>query len=480
MSLKFISLLILFLKLSTGAIPVATPATTHTMTPKRYTKVSKILNRRLKDFAGTKSRRKAAVVIATKLKVSADAIDSWRRGTRGIPEEKIRPLVEALGFKNADGELTAEGQNLVQELEAAREQAEPAQSWYEGVEEGALTLEVREAQYLGAGHFWGRIVSPFLDAACIKHAAAKDKEDRPQNFDELQRAVWAGNVHLALGILSTPRLSLKLYFFNSPITYRVNGVVLDDGVERLGGPQRVRDLLARRAARARVAAAGELGRSRFYPVVMKGAVGEAYVKHNLKIPDVVGTGSLDPAGYCDRLMAKRRKGDNRVRIAVADEITCLSILKRMRGRGRLIFPLVPDEQDKPGLIPPSFPLGIAISRNERLAHVKTGALRAFVDEALTQHIRGNATSIAFSYVALRNKMRQLAEKALPNARPEMLDEWTARTFRLGDRQQTWRLEPPHWQAVLQEAMLLAGRGPGSDELNPEAKFSRYPAQDGAM
>jgi hypothetical protein len=154
------------------------------------------------------------------------------------------------------------------------------------------------------------------------------------------------------------------------------------------------------------------------------------------------------------LVAKGQRHDGRLRIAVADEITCLSILRRLQGRGRLIFPLVPDERDRRALIPPSFPLGIAVSRNERLAHVGNGALQSFVKEALVQHIQGNARTIAFSYVALRNRIRQLVDQALPKVPDAMRAEWTARTFRLGDRLDSWRLEPPHWQTVLQEAMLL--------------------------
>src|SRR5262249_49231518 len=93
----------------------------------------------------------------------------------------------------------------------------------------------------------------------------------------------------------------------------------------------------------------------FYPVAMKGEIGEAYVRHNLKIKDVDETGSLDPAGYCDKLVAKGRRRDNRVRIAVADEITCLSILKRMDGRGQLVFPPAPREPGRARPDPPSLP-----------------------------------------------------------------------------------------------------------------------------
>jgi hypothetical protein len=264
---------------------------------------------------------------------------------------------------------------------------------------------------------------------------------------------------MALGILSTPRLSLKLSFFNSPVSHRLNGVVLKSGMERLHGAQHLRDLLAQRASLARRTPLNEMGPSPFfYPVVMNGEVGEAYVKHNLKIVDVVELESLQADGYRRALIAGEHEGhDNRVRIAVADEITCLSILRLLRGRGRLIFPLVPDATDRRALIPPSFPLGIAVSRNERLPHIKNAALQTFVHEALAQHIQGNARSIAFSYLALRNRIRQLLDLAVPKAREATRDEWIARTFRLRDPLESWRFEPPHWRAVLQEAALLTGQ-----------------------
>jgi hypothetical protein len=453
------------------------------MTSKRFTETAEVLNKRLKQFGGSQSRRKAALVVANRLGLSADAVDSWRRGTRCIPEEKIVPLVKALGFVDKQDDLTPDGEDLVAELLAAREQVEIKRTWQERVEEGGITLEVREADYLGAGRFWSRIVYPFLDAACIAHAPGQE-EDRKLNFQQLQAKVWAGNVHLALGILYTPRLSLKLSFFNSPVTYRLNGVILKAAVDRLHGPQRVRDLLARRVSRARYRLTNEIRASRtFHPVVMRGEVGEAYVLRNLKITDVIETESLDPAAYCDALLAKPRRQDGRVRMAVADEITCLSILRHLHGRGRLVFPLVPDGRDRRGLIPPSFALGIATSRNERLPEVKSGALQVLVTEALAQHIYGNARSIAFSYVALRNRIRQLVDQAVPEVPVAVRDEWTARTFRLGDALESWRLEPPHWRAVLREAMLLAQ--PADPSLAPPPAESgqrsfQKTAQDGLM
>jgi hypothetical protein len=124
--------------------PETTNKTTINMTSKRFKELSEILNERLRKFAGGKSRRSAAVVIANRLHISADAIDSWRRGTRCIPEEKIEPLVRALKFVGADNKLTPEGLALTRQLSKAREEAEVKRSWQERVEEGDMILQVRE------------------------------------------------------------------------------------------------------------------------------------------------------------------------------------------------------------------------------------------------------------------------------------------------------------------------------------------------
>jgi hypothetical protein len=163
----------------------------------------------------------------------------------------------------------------------------------------------------------------------------------------------------------------------------------------------------------------------------------------------------------------------------SDGGSCLSILRLLRGEGSLVFPLIPDGGDPRALIPPSFALGIATSRNERLPHVRNGALRVLVNDALIEHIQGNARSIAFSYVALRNKIRHLVDQAIPDTPVAVRDEWTARTFRIDDALESWRLQLAHWRAVLSEAMLLT-RASNSISAPLVAAPQHYSDDDGGQ
>jgi hypothetical protein len=413
---------------------------------KRFREIGQHLDRALQEFAkGRKSLRHALGIVGNKLGVSIDTVDSWRRGVRRIPEQKIEPLVRVLSLQAPSERLTPEGQDLARVLKATRKKdAELVLSWTERVERGHLGLSVRQAQYQGAGKFWGRVFYPFLDAACIDHSA----DDRAQNFYELQGEVWSGSLDVALGILSTPRLSLKLWFFNSPIQYRLNCVALAE-VAGIGGTARVRRLTAlpRPDIRERL----------FVPIVMKGEVGEAYACRNLGLKEPIWVASLSAEEFCEKLIANEERADGRVPLIIVDEITCLSILIKLKGRGRLVFPLVPNPEDRRAVIPPSFPLGLCVSRNERVRHAKKRELMSFIRDAFATYIEGNARSIAFSYLALRDQVKRMVDRAMPDCPSAEREEWVTRSFRL--QRESLGLVPTHWRAVLQEAIAIGGREP---------------------
>lgn len=382
------------------------------------------------------SLRQVRKTVAKRLRVKPGTIDSWRRGVRCIPEEKIEPLVRALGHELPDGTLSPRGRNLVQTLKTARNTDE-ALSWKEQVDEG-LYLQVEQARYLGADKFWGRIFFSFLDTADILHA----KDVRSRNFHELQQAVWTGKLAVAMGILCTPQLNLKLWFFDSPIRYRLNCVVLSD-VE--GGTARVRAALRHPSTRKRL----------FIPIIMKGELGESFACRTLNLTNPVWVSSLSVKEFCDTLLNEAARSGERVPLIIVDEITCLSALVKLQGRARLVFPLVPTQEDWGVLKPPSFPLGLCLSRNERIIHARRGELMNFIRDALPGYIHGNAQSIALYYVALRRKIKRLVDLALPGSNPTEREAWLTRTFCL-DRA-ALNLEPPHWRAVLEEAIAILQR-----------------------
>lgn len=418
-------------------------------TQKRFPEIATHLNSAIKSFAiSHRSLRQARVAIANKLGVSVQAVDSWRRGVRRIPEEKIELLAQVLGHQRGR-HLTPEGIKLVDALRLARDKDSPLVSWKERIESGAK-LTVAEASYPGAGKFWGRIFFSFLGAANVK--PGKPEIDLTTcHFDQLHHAVWSGDLDVALGTLSTPRLSLKLWFFNSPIHYRLN-CILPSRPDTTADLTRLRHALGCKKARQRL----------FIPIIMKEEVGEAYALNNLdldpeKEPNNVGkpiyVESLSPDEFCSKLAINQDRADGRIPLIIVDEITCLSILTKLKGGGQLVFPLVPDFTAPRALIPPSFPLGICVSRNEGLGHAKRRSeLVGFLRDALTNYIGGNAQGIAFFYIGLRNQIRRLLDRALPEIAVNERAEWLARTFRLD---QEWLdLEPHHWRAVLREAMRL--------------------------
>ena len=409
---------------------------------KTFPEVALHLENALSTFAkGKRSMRQALMSVASTLKVSIDTVDSWRRGVRCIPKDKIEPLVRALRRGNSGGDLTIEELEWVSNLEAARQKDEVVLSWRERVEEGHIALRVKHAQYEGAGEFWERIFLGFLDAADVCHKAA---EGGPKIFHELQDDVWQGRLDVALGLLATPRLSLKLWFFNSPICYRLNCVILRESVAS-HGISKIHEALADPERRKHF----------FIPIVMKGEVGEAHACNNLGLTGPIWVESLSAKKFCYELDKNQRGGDGRIPLAFADEITCLSILAESKGQAQLVFPLLPDMERCGLLKPPSFPLGLCLSRNERLGHAKKSELMGFVRDALPTYIACNAQSIALFYLELRRRIRVLLDSALPEAASAERDEWVARTFRLSSR---WLgLEPPYWRAVLLEAIALSSR-----------------------
>jgi hypothetical protein len=325
-----------------------------------------------------------------------------------------------------------------------RKMAEPIRSWKESTESDDFKLCVKEAHYAGAGRLISRIVLPFLGAACIN---LSQPTRRKLNFDELLSEVWSGEVDVGLGILATPRFNKQVSFLNSPINYRLNCVVPSQRLERFGGLTKLRVLLSKRRSKKRSKVV--------MPVVMQGEIGEAYARHNLDFGKVCYTTGLTAREFCVSLDEYMNGGGDRLPVIFADEITCLLILIRLRETAELVFPLVSNPKDRRIAIPPSFPLGLCVSRNERLEHARKGELIGFLRDALPSFIEGNAQSIAYSYVALRDSIRGLVERAMPRSSNEVREEWLARSFRTDPRYFT--MLPLHWRAVLLEVMAIDGR-----------------------
>jgi hypothetical protein len=414
---------------------------------KRYPEAAALLSEEIGRFAGRyKSVFSAQRAIANRLKVSVDALDSWRRGVRRIPDDKIESISRILFFEKGKSGLTGRASEFARLLRERTEpkKAEPILSWKESTERAGFTLCVKEARYAGAGRFFSRLFLPFLGAACIEPSEPKR---RKLNFEELLGEVWLGEVDVGLGILATPRFNRQVSFLNSPINYRLNCVVPSARLEKFGGMAKLRVLLSKRRSKKRSKVV--------MPVVMRGEIGEAYAQQNLDLGKVRYATGLQAREFCTSLDEYMKGGGGRLPVIFADEITCLLILIRLEETAELVFPLVPDHDDHRIAIPPSFPLGLCVSRNERLEHAKKGELIGFLRDALPSYIEGNSQSIAYSYVALRDSIRGLVERAMPHSPNEVREEWLARSFRTGPQYLT--MLPPHWRAVLFEVMAIDSR-----------------------
>ncbi len=414
---------------------------------KQYPEAAAYLTRGIAGFARSyESLFSAQRAIASKLEVSVDALDSWRRGVRRIPEDKIELLTRILFSERTDAGLSAEASEfarLVREC-TERKKAEPILSWKESTELADFSLCVEEARYAGTGRFFSRLFLPFLGAACIKRSPPKA---RNLDFEELLREVWLGNVDVALGILATPRFNRQVSFCNSPVHFRLNCVVPTARLEKFGGIAKLRVLLSMRSSKKRT--------EDVMPIVMRGEIGEAYARQNLGIDRARYAKGLRAKEFCGSLHEYIKGGGGRLPVIFADEITCLVILVKLAGAAELVFPLVPDHDDQRIAIPPSFPLGLCVSRNERVGHAKKGELMDFLRDALPSYIEGNAQSIAYSYLALRDHIRRLVGRAMPNSPNEVREEWVARSFRM--RPHFLTMLPHHWRAVLLEAIAIDGR-----------------------
>jgi hypothetical protein len=388
------------------------------------------------------------------LGVSPDTVDSWRQGTRSLPPQRIKPLLLALGYRSDSRTLSSEGAALRDRLLEARKLRSKAKTWKQKTSAGEVVLAVRNARYPGAGRFVRRFFRDFLEDADIEYQ--RDGQDSArqappdQTFERLFSAVYDGSLAVAVGVLSTPRLHLDFAFFPLPITYRTNAVALRADVDRLGGLDRVRRLLARtkpaREARTRL----------LRTLAMKSEIGHVYARRTLGFEEreIRAVRTLRAEAFCEALLAEDAREGDRVPVAIVDEITCLCLLRRLQGRGQLLLPLVPNHRE-PGIpIPPAFPLGICCSLNQEVEHARKGELRDYLRDALSEYIATNAHRIACGYLALRNQITGLLDRAVPEIPIDERSRWLGRTFRLRDSWESWTVEPPHWQAVLREAMQL--------------------------
>jgi hypothetical protein len=414
---------------------------------KRYPQAGAAVERGIKEGTARRGCKPAELVseLARGLNVKPQTIDTWRRGVRRMPEGLIEPFVRMLDLPVS----SEKGREIFDSILAGRSNEYQIKTWIQEADEDRFVLKVCNAKYRGAGRFWQRLFSGFLSAADIR---LKTTTLSNRNFEELQRAVWLGQLDVALGILCTPRLQLKLWFFQSPISYRLNAIILASDLERIQKLTRPRKRPLRGSdplSYAREALSARRRRWRvFLPIAKGGEIGELYAINNLGF-SFVHRVDFDAQQFATALQSAELRRDGKVPLAIVDEITCLSILLKLNGEGRLLFPLTPNPGERRVLIPPSFPLGICVSRNEDVGHARKRELMVFLGDALSAHILGDAANIARGYLALRSQITRLVRLALPLVGEAERTAWVDRTFSLGESDAD--IHAPHWRAVLRAA-----------------------------
>jgi hypothetical protein len=325
-------------------------------------------------------------------------------------------------------------------------------AWAERVQSGETKLRMQHAVYAGAGGFWAEVFERVLDWAHVHHELDPTEQ---RNFLQLRELLWApGKLDLALGILATPEMLVKLHFLEAPVRYRVNAVLLENTTSAAA--------LNHEELRETVAPDYDgLGRSRarlraesMHVVAMKGEVGQRYIEHVLGdgLPSNCLVPRLNARSYLD-CMTKRLPA-----LAVADEITCLQIIEAARRDNQaavLLYPLrvgAPDELREPGSLLPEFPLGVAMSRNLQ-SDLHTTELVEFLDESLALFLYSNPRWVASRYLALREHVRQIATAALPYEKPQVIDRWLDYSFRLSPTLHASVPSPWHETLRIADAVL---------------------------
>jgi len=210
-----------------------------------------------------------------------------------------------------------------------------------------------DLKYFG---FLGRLLEPFQHLAdpyrvtaivepkqwMVRHYGVPEVLDVPED-------------DVRIGLFETLDRASKYVFFRTPYFMPLNAIVLrDDPAEPTDALESMRQILTRRESDAP-------GRKRTRPVVLRGGAAFEYLLHKVffDLKDLHVIEKLKPDLYATELEAAKRSVEE-WRVVVVDVMTCLQVLQRLKGRGRLVFPLIPGGKDNISM--PEFNVGIGVRR----------------------------------------------------------------------------------------------------------------------
>jgi transcriptional regulator with XRE-family HTH domain len=186
---------------------------------------------------------------------------------------------------------------------------------------------------------------------------------------------------IRIGLYETLDLTLNWDFFRTPYSPWLNAVVLRDDIKRITNPLKdLRNILTGNEDDDNIITSQSVA-----PVVLFGGAAYEYLLHNqpFREQQIQFVPSLNPAVYAQKLLATRGETGKRIGIAVVGVMTCLRVLEELKGKGKLVFPLL----GSPHL--PSFNVGVAINRQSEqwaryLPNVLSVALRENTERIAAQ------------------------------------------------------------------------------------------------
>lgn len=375
---------------------------------------------------------------ARKTNVSVPTVNHYPTGERKLPPEFIDPI--AGHFFGWDGKvLSAPAKEFACKLREALEDDDAGEGdFWDKVDQFFRKLKIAKLTYLPFSGSKTDSVPPFIDFVLDRFqrfsAHGIEITERPDLGDLLNRITdKRRTVRAVVGVLSSSDRLTMLRTLLFPPRVGLNAVVLKDHEREIG---RLRKML--------------LGREPFDP-----EVGPIALKHEVGYNHLCGLGvpkdqirqvdELRPKAYAAKLAKLRGKG---CPVAVADEVTCLSILGCVREQqesARLVFPLATrlsvrsQKPEHPGRTPellgdktelPEFMLSIAFNRGPADTPVFE-----YVRDAFWQLLQTDVELIANQYASLCFTLEEFAAARLPEdqtGREFVAREWAEYTLRLQD------------------------------------------------
>lgn len=396
--------------------------------------------------------------------VSVHTVNHYATGRNKLPEEFIAPIAGlffgvAQRADSSEQALTEAAKEFARKLKAALDEDESGEGDFWGKADHFLRqLKMAKLTYLpfcgsktnGTPSFIDFVLDRFKRFSGHK-ISIMERSDLGKLLSRI--ADTRRSVNVGVGVLSSADRLTVLRTLLLPPRIGLNAVILSDDAGRI---ESLREML--------------LGRCSFdpgvAPVVLKHEVGYNHlfglgvVEEQMKFVE-----QLRPEEYAARLVGLRGR---RCPLAVADEVTCLSIIgsvKELEESAKLVFPLATAlsvQSQKTEL--PEFMLSIMVNRDPA-----DDPIFDYLRDALWQMLQTDVELLAGEYASLCSALEEFAVRHLPEpyGTNASAREWAEYTLRLQqgfidlyvDQCLPWKPILVRAIEILEERRRLAGKPP---------------------